>query len=138
MIVVEIAGVVGELTVIAMLFEFAVCVVKQVAFDNIVQLTTSRLVKNELLYVVPVPTGPPFKFHTKVGFAPPFVMAVVNVTIVPAQAGLLDGEITSDGVDEFVIETVMAFEVTVAVVAHGEFEVITHVITSLFAKVVLA
>lgn len=56
-------GVTGELNETETLFEVAVGVVRHAAFEVSIQFTTSKLVKEALTKVDPVPTVPPFKFH---------------------------------------------------------------------------
>jgi hypothetical protein len=57
----------------------------------------------------------------------------VNVTTPPIQAGLLSAVMLTDGVTVVVTVIVIALEVAVLADKHAAFEVITQVITALFA-----
>ena len=78
----------------------------------------------------------PLFFHTYVGVVPPFVGVAVKVTLVPAHIVVLEAAIVTEGIGK----TAIVIPVLVAVVAETHISalgVITQVITSAFAKVVL-
>ena len=63
------------------------------------------------------------------------VGVAVNVTLVPAQIVVADAAILTDGATGEVTVIVMALDVAVEGLAQPDEEVMTTVITSLFAKV---
>jgi hypothetical protein len=130
---IETDGTTTGLTVIVTEFDVTEVGEAQEAVDVITQVTTSPWDKVVLVYVVPVPTFPPFTFHWYAG-VPPFTGVGVNVTDVPAQIVVAEALIVTDGVT--VVFTVIVTLLDVAVVgeAQAAVEVITQVITLPFAK----
>jgi hypothetical protein len=121
-----------------MLFEEAVVVLAQAAFDVSTQVTTSELARVvEVKVAAFVPTFEPFTFHWYAGVVPPLVGVAVKVTEAPAH--IVEPEplaILTEGVTE--VFTVMAILLEVAVVglAQAALDVSTQVTASELARVV--
>ena len=118
-------------------FEFAVGVVKQLAFDVNTHVTTSRFDKVELVYVVPVPTEVPFTFQEYTGEVPPFDITELKVIAVPVQADAVVVLIAIAGTIVPTKDMVIELDVTAVVVAQVAFDVKTHETISPFRSVEL-
>lgn len=133
--------IVGEtlaLTVITKLFEVAVVAVAQLALVVNTHVTVALLAKVELVKVALfVPTFEPLTFHWYTGLEPPLLAVAVKVTDVPAQIDVAEAAIDTVGVTAVPTVIVIGVAVAVAMVGQAALEVITTVIISPEAKLVL-
>lgn len=110
----------------------------QPELEVITTVTASLLANAEDEYVLElVPAFIPFTFHWYDGVVPPLVGVAVNVTDIPAQMLVAVALTDTAGVTDVATLIVIAFEVTVEIELHVALEVTSHVITSLFARVVV-
>jgi hypothetical protein len=132
------AGTTTGLTVMVTVLEVAVVGLAQAALDVSTQVTASELARVvEVKVAALVPTLVPFTFHWYAGVVPPLVGVAVKVTEAPEQIVVPKPlAMLTEGVTAVFTVIVMAFDVAVVGLAHGELEVSTQVTASLLARVV--
>lgn len=126
------------LTFMATTFDDAVVPIVQVAFDIMLQVTTSPLASVLLLKVALFgPVSMPFTYHSKIGAGPALLAVAVKVTGVPAQMVVASATmLTLTGKIGFTFMTTL-FDVAGLPVAQVAFDRSVQVTTSLLAKAAL-